>query len=309
MMDKHSISMDAQRITSAAQSGIRRAQQTRMRRRIALVLAAALVVSTGALASGTIRQWIGWNGLPIAGISSQPEPTPMPNTVGAAPMEAITSWWASYQNQAKPATQLWIGEHSEIGQSLDGLTEPFDSLAALADTLRETPFKLPTLLPDNYAPGTVTLHYALTPANCESAELVEEIPGPGGAVMRKYRFDERIRDNPWSYALNTYDERGQLLSIDACLDFRSTIRLFDNKPDERATPLDVPGMEHALLIESDGIAELHMQQNIAETSYISIFGFKRDGHAEPEIHDAIVYYIRGDGLSGEQLQQIALGMK
>jgi len=232
-----------------------------------LVAAAVLTLLIGtALAAGYFSGEIDWTGRQVSeNLPQGPYATPTPAPSGAAEAMARSEYEQTIWD-GQPETEFWSIRWPEGDGTGQPSQKTFSSLTALNSFLREsgTPFLLMEEAPDGYTFEAAYCRFYFTADVLDSATVeTEELDM--GATLTKIRFDAGLDALVSDYSVDFRATDGSYLSVYANL---SSVEIndytFGVNEDETYEALEVPGMEHALLIGSADHRNIAMIARIPE---------------------------------------------
>lgn len=311
--------MDEFRAKQAISRGAERARRGRMPRRVALIVAAAMLLSAGALAAARMSGWVDWTGKPIppqAPFGREPEPAPA--SPESLEQEAFERAQDAYNNELlamKPPNEYWCTYMKTAIGGAGVFDPPGETLASLDGQqarIRANGLLLPDWVPEGYALIECQLSFYFTEQDYDNTESLGETQAGYGIALRKYRPPQSLFEHVRSYALRYRNAQGQLLYIHGMLEESSEEYQFGVDEGERHEALAIAGMKHALYFSRAQNAKASLdllQTGIGPIPYTNPADFKPEGHYFSRgTYDAAVYGVGGE-LTRDEMIRIAESLK
>lgn len=281
----------AEKDNTPVRKGIRRGTA------MGILAAVLLALSATAFATGLMERIVRWDGVPV----EEPSATPMPTAIPEAfPLEEAENQAISEALSENQGRELVIARFGEKGGCLDRIEilSSVDQLKALIEE-KDSPLILPLRIPGGYVFSRGSVTYDLGAGF--SYELRSTKIQDNGLVVERYDAPEE-GDFISGYTLVFANAAGDELAVYATLAENSESVTFGYMDGDTVKPLDMEGMDDAIVIEYPEYTALFMRKALeTPISYVFPLGMLREEEDSVNEFDGIVYKITSTVCDGDSI--------
>ena len=264
---------------------------------MAILAAVLLALSATAFATGLFYPIVRWDGTQVQEPSGTPMPTAIPETspLGEAENRAISE--AIAENRGRELVIARFGEKGGCPDRIEILSS-VDQLKALIEE-KDSPLILPLRIPGGYVFSRGSVTYELGAGF--SYELRSAETKDNGLVIERYDAPEE-GDFISGYTLFFANAAGDELAVYGTLAENSESATFGYMDGDTVKPLDMEGMDDALLIEYPEYTALFMRKALeTPISYVFPLGMLHEEADPVDEFDGIVYHVTSAALDGDTI--------
>ncbi|MBQ7736271.1 MAG: hypothetical protein IJT62_00380 [Oscillospiraceae bacterium] len=270
-----------------------------MRRGTALVILAAVLLafSVTAFATGLIDRIVRWDGSQVEEPSATPMPTAIPEAFPLEEAENQAISEALAENRGRDLVIARFGEKGGCPDRIEILSSA-DQLKALIEE-KDSPLIIPLSIPEGYAFSRGFVTYELGAGF--SYELTSSETQDNGLVIERYDAPEE-GDFISGYTLVFANAAGDELAVYGTLAENSESATFGYMDGDTVKPLDMEGMDDALVIEYPEYTALFMRKALGRPiSYVFPLAMLREEEDPVNAFDGIIYEITSTACDGDTI--------